>query len=102
MNGNQICSYSWYVLLMYQAWMFWNSKQHETEFVEFNFFFGQYKTWTLDSGLDHGLDSGLNNGLNIWTRILIARGLRSHQTLSSNVWMFLDVMSPSSVCCSSR
>ena len=32
---------------------------------------GQYKTWTLDSGLDHGLDSGLNNrldfGLNFWT-----------------------------------
>jgi len=31
---------------------------------------GQYKTWTLDSGLDCGLDSGLNNGLNIWSRIL--------------------------------
>jgi len=26
---------------------------------------GEYKTWTLDSGLDHGLDSGLNNGLTI-------------------------------------
>ena len=39
---------------------------------------GQYKTWTLDSGLDFGLDSGLN-GLDIWTRILIARGQRSFQ-----------------------
>jgi len=26
---------------------------------------GQYKTWTLDSGLDRGLDSWLKNGLSI-------------------------------------
>jgi len=32
---------------------------------------GQYKTWTVDSGL--------NNGLGIWTGILIARCQRSHE-----------------------
>jgi len=37
---------------------------------------GQYKTWTLDSGLDHGLDCGLNNGPDNWTRISIAWGQR--------------------------
>jgi len=26
---------------------------------------GQYRTWTVDSGLYYGLDSGLNNGLAI-------------------------------------
>ena len=35
---------------------------------------GQYRTWTLDSGLDRGLDCGLNNGPDNWTRISIAWG----------------------------
>jgi len=40
---------------------------------------GQYKTWTLDSGLDHRLDSWLNDGLDIWTRFSITGGQRSCQ-----------------------
>jgi len=56
---------------------------------------GQYKTWTLDSGLVHGLDSGLNNGLDIWTRISIARGQRSRQ---SNQQQSFDVSSSSVHC----
>ena len=39
---------------------------------------GQYRTWTLDSGLDRGLDCGLNNGPDNWTRISIAWGQRLH------------------------
>jgi len=42
-----------------------------------DFWWGHYKTWTLDYGLDRGLDSGFNNRLDKWTRISIARGKRS-------------------------
>jgi len=49
------------------------SYQHELHIdaVKKLFTLGQYKSWTLDSGLDcgldHGLDPGLNNELDFWT-----------------------------------
>jgi len=58
---------------------------------------GQYKTWTLNWTMDWTLDSIMDSifGLEFWLP-----GVRGHaKLLNSKIFMLLNVVSSSSVCC---